>query len=168
MIPLLTAFTWWLARPMRCIPLATEGGASIWMTRSIAPMSMPNSSDEVATSAGIRPAFRASSISRRCSRDSEPWCARATVSPASSLIAPASRSARRRLLTNSSVVRCARISSSNLGWILDQMEGATVPREAGPLGIAIGFASLARSSTGTSTVNASCFLCRASMIVTGR
>ena len=37
-----------------------------------------------------------------------------------------------------------------------------------PLGIAIGFASLARSSTGTSTVNASCFLCRASMIVTGR
>ena len=53
--PSLTAFTWWLARPMRCMPLATDGGASIWMTRSMAPMSIPSSSDEVATSAGIRP-----------------------------------------------------------------------------------------------------------------
>ena len=33
----------------RCMPLATEGGASICTTRSIAPMSMPSSSDEVAT-----------------------------------------------------------------------------------------------------------------------
>ena len=33
---------------MRCMPLATEGGASIWMTRSTAPMSMPSSSVEVA------------------------------------------------------------------------------------------------------------------------
>jgi hypothetical protein len=34
---------------MRCSPLATEGGASICTTRSIDPMSMPSSSDEVAT-----------------------------------------------------------------------------------------------------------------------
>ena len=34
------------------MPLATEGGASIWITRSTAPMSMPSSSDEVATIAG--------------------------------------------------------------------------------------------------------------------
>ena len=31
MTPVLAASTWWLARPMRCRPLATEGGASIWI-----------------------------------------------------------------------------------------------------------------------------------------
>ena len=56
------------ARPIRCSPAATDGGASIWITRSMAPMSIPSSRLEVATSAGRRPAFNASSISRRCSR----------------------------------------------------------------------------------------------------
>ena len=51
MTPSLAAPIVWPARPMRCMPLATDGGASIWTTRSIAPMSMPSSSDEVATSA---------------------------------------------------------------------------------------------------------------------
>ena len=36
---------------MRCSPLATDGGASTWITRSTAPMSMPNSRLEVATTA---------------------------------------------------------------------------------------------------------------------
>ena len=40
-------------------------------------MSIPSSSDEVATRQGIRPAFSSSSISTRCSRASEPWWARA-------------------------------------------------------------------------------------------
>jgi len=168
MIPSLTAFTWWLARPMRCMPLATDGGASIWMTRSTAPMSMPSSSDEVATSAGMRPAFNASSISTRCSRASDPWWARAIVSPASSLIAAARRSARRRLFEKMSVVRWARTCSSSRGWMLDQIDGAAGPCAAGPLGISTGFASLARSSTGTSTFSASFFGCRASTMVTGR
>ena len=74
-------------RPMRCIPLATDGGASIWMTRSIAPMSMPSSSDEVATSPRMSPALRRSSTSIRCGRASDPWCDRTSVSPASSLSA---------------------------------------------------------------------------------
>ena len=56
------------------------------------------------------------------------------VSPASSLSAPASRSARRRLLTKISVDWCARISSSSRGWIADQIEGRGSPTEAGPLG----------------------------------
>ena len=47
MTPSLAAPTWCPARPMRCMPLATEGGASIWTTRSTAPMSMPSSSEEV-------------------------------------------------------------------------------------------------------------------------
>ena len=46
-------------------------------------MSIPSSSDEVATRHGIRPAFRSSSICVRCSRASEPWCARAISSSAS-------------------------------------------------------------------------------------
>ena len=72
MTPSLTASIWCPLRPMRCSPLATDGGASIWTTRSMAPMSMPSSSDEVATSARSVPAFRRSSISTRCSRAIEP------------------------------------------------------------------------------------------------
>ena len=77
--------TWWPARPMRCRPRATEPGDSTWTTRSTAPMSMPSSSEDVATIARSRPAFSASSISIRCSRASEPWCARTRSSSASSL-----------------------------------------------------------------------------------
>ena len=94
---------------MRCMPLATDGGASIWMTRSIAPMSIPSSSEEVATRPRIWPAFRRSSTSIRCGRASEPWCERTRTSPASSFSALASRSAIRRLLTKMSVERCALI-----------------------------------------------------------
>ncbi len=74
-----TAPTWWPARPTRCSPLATDGGDSTWMTRSTAPMSMPSSRLEVATTAGSRPALRSSSMSARCSRETEPWWARAST-----------------------------------------------------------------------------------------
>ena len=67
------------ARPVRCRPLATDGGDSTWMTRSTAPMSMPSSRLEVATTAGSRPALSASSIWVRSWRDTEPWWARATT-----------------------------------------------------------------------------------------
>ena len=130
--PSLTASMRWPPRPMRCSPLATDGGASICTTRSMAPMSMPSSSDEVATSARRPPLFRRSSISTRCARAIEPWCDRTSVSPASSLSAPASRSARRRLLTKISVDWCARISSSSRGWIADQMDGRVVADRRGP------------------------------------
>ncbi len=66
------------ARPVRCRPLATEGGDSTWMTRSTAPMSMPSSRLDVATTAGSRPAFSASSICARSCRETEPWWALAT------------------------------------------------------------------------------------------
>ena len=67
--------TWWPARPMRCSPLATDGGASTWMTRSTAPMSMPSSRLEVATTAFSRPVLRSSSTRARCSLLTEPWWA---------------------------------------------------------------------------------------------
>ncbi len=41
MMPLLGAPTWWPARPTRWSPRATLVGLSTWMTRSTAPMSMP-------------------------------------------------------------------------------------------------------------------------------
>ena len=69
-------------------------------------MSMPSSSEDVATRHGIWPAFSSSSTTSRCSRASEPWCARASSSPASSLMRSASRSARRRLFTKTIVERC--------------------------------------------------------------
>ena len=71
--PWLGAPTWCPARPIRCRPLATEGGASTWITRSTAPMSMPSSSDDVATTAGSRPVLSSSSICERCSLETDPW-----------------------------------------------------------------------------------------------
>ena len=44
------------------------------------------------------------------------------------------RSASRRLFTKISVERCARTSSSSLGWMALQIEGRAGPCEAGPLG----------------------------------
>ena len=105
-------------------------------------MSMPSSSDEVATSARSAPAFSRSSTSTRCGRAIDPWCERTSVSPASSFSAPASRSASRRLLTKISVERCARISSSSRGWIADQIDGRASPTDAGPLGMSSAVVSL--------------------------
>ena len=124
--PLLVPPTPWPERPIRCSPRATDFGDSTWITRSTAPMSMPSSSDEVATRQGSSPAFRSSSIVVRSSRASEPWWARAisngAASPgwrlpsaASSLSRSASRSAARRLLTKTIVERCVRTSSSSSG-----------------------------------------------------
>ena len=73
-----TAPTWWPARPTRCSPEATDGGDSTWTTRSTAPMSMPSSRLEVATTAGSRPALRSSSTWARCSLETDPWWARAS------------------------------------------------------------------------------------------
>ena len=58
-------------------PLATDGGASTWTTTSTAPMSMPSSNDDVATTQGSSTDFRSFSIWARCSLLTDPWCARA-------------------------------------------------------------------------------------------
>ncbi len=72
-----TSPTWWPARPTRCSPEATDGGDSICTTRSTAPMSMPSSRLDVATTQGSRPRLRSSSIRARCSLETDPWWARA-------------------------------------------------------------------------------------------
>ena len=107
--------TLWPARPMRCRPAVTDFGDSTCSTRSTAPMSMPSSSDEVATRHGSSPAFSWSSTISRSSRASEPWWARAISSSASSLSRSASRSAPRRLLTNTIVERCSPDELEDLG-----------------------------------------------------
>ena len=73
--------------------------------------------------AGSEPRLRRSSMAARLSLATEPWCASASSSPARSLSAAASRSASRRLFTNTMVERWARISSTRRGWRLGQMEG---------------------------------------------
>ena len=77
MRPLETSPTPCPARPMRCSPAVTDFGDSTWSTRSTAPMSMPSSSELVATRHGSSPALSCSSTTSRSSRASEPWCARA-------------------------------------------------------------------------------------------
>ncbi len=64
------------------------------------------------------PRLRPSSMAARFSRATDPWCASASSSPAESLIAAATRSARRRLFTKTRVERCARISSTRRAWML--------------------------------------------------
>ena len=100
--------TEWLARPARCRNVAIERGVPSWQTSSTSPMSMPSSSDAVATSAAAR---RSSAAARRraaapCAR--LPWCAVDVVRcrGARTDAAP-TRSAMRRVLTKTSVVRCS-------------------------------------------------------------
>ena len=45
--------TWCPARPIRCSPRLTAPGDSTWTTRSTAPMSIPSSSELVATMPGV-------------------------------------------------------------------------------------------------------------------
>ncbi len=90
--PRLTSPTPCPARPIRCRPRATDLGDSICSTRSTAPMSIPSSSEEVATRQGSPPPFSSSSTLVRSSRASEPWWARAISSGA----AAARRAPRRR------------------------------------------------------------------------
>ena len=169
--PLLGSPTWWPARPMRWRPRATDVGLSTWMTRSTAPMSMPSSRQLVATRAGRRPAFSSSSISRRCSRAMLPWWARTSSSPASSLRRWARRSARRRLLVKTMVLRCARMSSRIRGWIAGQMLVRISPPRTGPPGCSsMGRTSPRRamSSTGTTTWISRGFRDPASTMATSR
>ena len=97
----------WFERPTRCRNVAMLRGEPIWQTSSTGPMSMPSSSDAVATSAFSSPARSRRSTRWRRSFERLPWCAATTSSPSRSPSWCASRSASRRVLTNTSVVRCS-------------------------------------------------------------
>ena len=102
----------WPARPIRCTAVERERGEPSWQTRSTAPMSMPSSSEAVATMARTSPARRRRSASRRTSRSRLPWWA-STVSVSSrSRSSLVSRSAIRRVFTKTSVVRCSAMSAA--------------------------------------------------------
>ena len=90
-----------------------ERGEPIWQTRSTSPMSMPSSSEAVATSTRSSPAFSRRSACRRCSLARLPWWAATAASPRRSDRCRATRSASRRVLTNTSVVRRSRTSSAS-------------------------------------------------------
>ena len=97
---------------MRCSATAIERGVPSCTTRSIEPMSMPSSSEAVATTARSSPFFSRSSASKRFSRDRLPWCGSTTPSPSRALSAKATRSLMRRVLTKIRVVRWARTCSA--------------------------------------------------------
>ena len=98
--------TAWPERPTRCRKVAIERGEPSWQTRSTSPMSMPSSSDAVATSTFSSPRFRRCSASSRASLARLPWCAATASLPSRSPRWRAARSAMRRVLTKTSVVRC--------------------------------------------------------------
>ena len=159
------------ARPTRWRPRETLVGDSTWMTRSTAPMSMPSSRLLVATSAGRRPALSSSSIATRCSREIDPWWARTSSSPASSFRRCARRSASRRLLQNTIVLRWARTRSRIRGWIAGQMLTFASGPAAGPDGCSSRGSESPirdRSSTGTTTCSSSVFSPPASTMATSR
>ncbi len=185
--PRLGSPTWWPARPMRWRPRLTAPGDSTWTTRSTAPMSMPSSSELVATRPFRSPLFRRSSIWRRRSRLSDPWWARTSSWPsetggrpsasaarfspstASSLSRVARRSASRRLLTNTMVDRCSWMSWSRRGCMAGQMLRRTGPAATGPLtGSSITSPRAPMSSTGTTTSMSRVLRTPASTMVTGR
>ena len=112
MRPLDTRESAWPARPTRCSAAATLRGDCSWTTRSMAPTSMPSSSDDVATSALSWPSLSRFSASSRARRESEPWCAATRPSTMRSFRSRANRSADRRLWAKTSVVRCACTSSA--------------------------------------------------------
>ena len=62
----------WPERPTRCSSVAIRCGDPTWQTRSTWPMSMPSSSDAVATSAFSAPVFSRCSASSRISFDRLP------------------------------------------------------------------------------------------------
>ena len=119
---------------MRC-------GDPIWQTRSTWPMSMPSSSDAVATSAFSLP-FLAAARRRAASPSTGCRDARSTASsPRRSLRWRASRSASRRVLTKTSVVRCAAIELRE-----PVVDTPPRPRATSPLRAASRGTSSARSS----------------------
>ena len=113
----------------------------------------------VATSALICPAFNSSSISDRCAAASEPWCARAIGSPASSLIAP-SQSFRYSPRVDEDERRGALaddLQQPRIDGLPDR--GSLRSLDAGPLGSSSIWPRRAISSTGTSTLQFQCLAC---------
>ena len=109
--PLGVPRTVWPDRPTRCRKVEIHRGEPIWHTRSTCPMSIPSSSDAVATSAFRLPARSRSSALSRASLERLPWWAVTASSPSRSVSRAASRSAIRRVLTKTSVVLWASIDS---------------------------------------------------------
>ena len=108
--PFGTPPTKWPERPTRCRKAAIARGEPSCTTRSTSPMSMPSSSDAVATSTFNWPVLRRCSAARRNSFAIEPWCAATCSLPSRSPRWRAARSAMRRVLTKTSVVLCVSTS----------------------------------------------------------
>ena len=123
----------WFDRPTRWRNVAMLRGEPTWHTSSTGPMSMPSSSDAVATRARRSPARRRLSTRYRRSFDRLPWCAATAPSPRRSPSWCASRSARRRVLTNTIVVWCS-LTRSAMRSITSAICSADVTASSSPSG----------------------------------
>ena len=103
----------WPERPARCNATWSAPGLPSCTTRSTVPMSMPSSSDAVATMAWSDPDLSRSSASSRRARERLPWWAATFPSPSRSESAWEARSASLRVFTKTSVVRFSRASSAS-------------------------------------------------------
>ena len=95
----------WLERPTRWRKVAMARGEPTWQTSSTGPMSIPSSSEAVATSARRSPARSRSSTRWRRSLDRLPWWAATCSGPSRSARRWARRSDIRRVFTKTRVVR---------------------------------------------------------------
>jgi len=103
-------------RPMRCRPVEIDRGEPMRQVSSTAPTSIPSSSDAVATTTRRSPSFSRRSARWRRSRDRLPWWAATASAPSRSPRCNVTRSTSRRVLTNTSVDRCARASAATRSY----------------------------------------------------
>ena len=138
---------------MRCSPLATEGGASIWITRSTAPMSMPSSSEEVATRPRSVPALRRSSICDAAAPGRPSRGGRGPASSPASSLSAAGQALGQAAAVDEDHRRAVgpdQLEQPRVDGGPDRGARAAAARP-GRLGSSTGSASRAMSSTGTST-----------------
>ena len=106
----------WPERPTRCKKVVMLRGEPIWQTRSIEPMSIPSSSDAVATSARSWPSLSRCSRRRRRSLARLPWW-----------LATCSSADAQRELVGDALGEAARVHEDERGAVLrDQLGDAVV------------------------------------------
>jgi len=95
-------------------------GVPSWHTSSTSPMSMPSSSEAVATITLSEPAFRRCSALKRVSFDRLPWWAATLSSPSRSASWRDTRSTPRRVFENTNVVWCSSMSLASWSYTVAQ------------------------------------------------
>ena len=153
---------------MRCMPLATDGGASIWIDeidRAHVDAELERRGrDQAADLSGLQPVFDLDAL-----RPRERSVVRADQRLAGQLVERAGEPLRDAAAVDEDqrrAVRAHQFEQARMDRAPDRRPRS--PPAAGPLGMSSVSPIRAMSSTGTSIVSSSCFFCDVSTIVTGR